>query len=373
MSSGAFPEEELRQEVSSSTTVTTTIAATNTSDKDPKDFSCRLCDQVFPSRNSLFKHVKRCEILRNTRESVESSQLGETVATYLARNPDQDVFIYVTGGRVRGRTLGSVERYSFQRQQWEMCPYLLENRGSHGCASLGKCIFVIGGGGFRSNLSTCEMLDIGKGTWTPVAPMNSFRHALAVIAVPAHNSIYAIGGWADGTVCSADCERLDILTNTWHTCAPMGTPRRLLGATTLGDFIYTFGGNCGDGDWYSAAVERFDWKRNVWESRKDLPFAGPTSAATVGNFIFVFFHGRHIARYCPSTDTFVTMSNLPLADWFCFDVTSMGHIIYVHGGATANDKFSKALFSYDTRTDEWLELPSMLRQRRRCAAALVAL
>mmetsp|Transcript_26697 Transcript_26697/g.41788 ORF Transcript_26697/g.41788 Transcript_26697/m.41788 type:complete len:129 (-) Transcript_26697:1081-1467(-) len=46
-------------------------------------------------------------------------------------------YIYVTGGRDRGKTLGFVERYSLEREEWEDCPHLLVQRGSHGAAAAG--------------------------------------------------------------------------------------------------------------------------------------------------------------------------------------------------------------------------------------------
>jgi Kelch motif len=278
-----------------------------------------------------------------------------------------------------------------------------ENRGSHGAAGVGECLYVLGGGGFHSNLATCEMLDTRSNEWRAIAPMKTFRHALAVVSLETtreffttqqkvvpftekHGSlkeleklglpegvvplVFVIGGWIDGTVCSADVEVYDVMTDSWHSAAPLTVPRRLHGATALDNKIYVFGGNCDDGVWYTAAVECYDLSTNSWTKRKDLPQPGPTSAVAVGQYIYVLMHGKRIVRYDPRTDDYMNLAELPLKEWFTFDVTTSGSVIYVHGGATMG-VWSKAFYSYDVLTNEWTELPQMIRQRRRCAAAIV--
>ena len=50
--------------------------------------------------------------------------------------------IFVLGGRVRGRTLGSVEKFTFATGLWELCKPLLENRGSHGATAVCQKVYV---------------------------------------------------------------------------------------------------------------------------------------------------------------------------------------------------------------------------------------
>ena len=159
-------------------------------------------------------------------------------------------YIYVTGGRLRGKTLGCVERFSLGRGVWEACPRMMENRGSHGAAAIGARLFALGGGGFDSNLATCEEFNAFDQIWSPITPMKTFRHALSVVAMnisadflrtnqsvipvtdahhrrtlPSDTSmdntsddvclVFCIGGWMDGTVCSGHVEVYDVATNTW--------------------------------------------------------------------------------------------------------------------------------------------------------------
>ena len=111
---------------------------------------------------------------------------------------------------------------------------------------------------------------------------------------------------------------------------------------------------------------------NSWTRLTDLPIAGPTSAITVSNSIFVLLHGKKIVRYLIDEDKYIDLSPLPCEEWFCFDVTSSGYLIYVHGG-NIKGKWSKAFYSFDVRTNVWNELPEMIRPRRRCAAAMVSI
>ena len=352
--------------------------------------SCNICGiSDFESRNKLFKHLKSCATASNGSADILSSvKVDQSVS---------DKYIYVTGGRCRGRTLGSVERYSLELKRWEECLHMMENRGSHGAAAIDNMLYVFGGGGFRSNLATCEMFDSKLLTWKAVAPLKTFRHALVVFSMVVSDTlfteqqsvipitsthrelcssknsmdlIFAVGGWYDGSVCSGDVEVYDHLTDSWFACAQLAVPRRLLGASAYKNQIYVFGGNCDDGVWFTAAVECLDFASNCWSRKKDLPSPGPASAVTIGDYIYVILHGKRIMRYCPLSDTYTNLAALPLKEWFCFDVTSLGYLVYLHGGVSQGDS-SKAFYSYDIRTDTWEELPAMLYPRRRCAAAIM--
>jgi hypothetical protein len=350
--------------------------------------TCQLCTATFPSRNKLYKHVAVCA--QKQRDQAHFAALRTQQGSLESK------YIYVLGGRLRGRTLGSVERFSLAKGVWEAAPKMLENRGSHGAAACGSRLFALGGGGFDSNLATCEEFTPSTGTWSPIAPMATYRHALSVVAMEvdrdtfvgrqtaiapvadvhraAHTSIplvFCVGGWMDGTVCSGHVEAYDVLTNTWHQCAPLLLPRKLHGAAAVGHELIVFGGNGDDvALWHTAAVESYDLTTNAWTKKKDLPAAGPCSAVAVGDVVYVLLQGKRVYRYDHRADEYVPLAPLPLKEWFTFDVCAHGHKIYVTGGASEG-VWSKAFWSYDCVTDAWTQLPDMLQQRRRCASALV--
>ena len=125
----------------------------------------------------------------------------------------EGAYFYITGGRCRGKTLSTCERYSFERKVWEKTISLIENRGSHGSAALDGKLYVMGGGGFKSNLATCEVLDTKTGEWNLIAPMQSFRHDLSIARIG--TDIYAVAGWIDGSKCVKYLEKYDTKTDKW--------------------------------------------------------------------------------------------------------------------------------------------------------------
>lgn len=318
---------------------------------------CSNCACEFESRNKLFSHLKFCSL------KLDETQFS---ADFLEHN---DPFIYATGGRLRGRTLGSVERYSIKLQNWEKCQSMQENRGSHCSSSFGTVLTVIGGGGFKHNLSSVENYDSIKMEWSLGAPMPTPRHALAVTSID--NFVYAVGGWFNGSVCSSELERYDVVENKWESLAPMNVGRRMLGAAAHKDKLYVFGGNNADGDWNSDDLEIYDTLTNTWTSGPKLPEAGATSAVTVGDFIYVFLHGKYLVRYCPATSSYARLGKeLPLKQWFSFDVAAINGTIYVVGG-NCEGKWANVLYQYTIHNNTWTQLPSMDHQRRRCAASII--
>ena len=84
------------------------------------DHTCNRCQAAFSSRNKLYKHLKFCLINLNSecKNLLSDEEFHDRF----------DSYIYVTGGRLRGKTLGYVERFSLRRNCWETCPNMLENR-----------------------------------------------------------------------------------------------------------------------------------------------------------------------------------------------------------------------------------------------------
>eukprot|EP00299_Pterocystis_sp_00344_P010068 c4421_g1_i2.p1 GENE.c4421_g1_i2~~c4421_g1_i2.p1 ORF type:complete len:174 (+),score=43.74 c4421_g1_i2:441-962(+) len=153
-------------------------------------------------------------------------------------------------------------------------------------------------------------------------------------------------------------------------CAPLKVPRKLHGMAAHNGLLYVFGGSGDPPMWYLDSVECYNPETNSWSARKSLPCSGSSTAATVGDFIYVFMYGKYVLRYNPATDTFQKLSNLPLADYHCFDSVSVAQSVFLVGGIT-NGRWSNACFRYDCESDTWAQGPPMSVPRRRCAAAVV--
>jgi N-acetylneuraminic acid mutarotase len=326
---------------------------------------CQICAATFDSRNKLFKHVRVC---------TTGAAVSQVSSAADDRSSASEYYLYVVGGRQRGRTLKSVERYSFATKSWQDCPQMLENRGSHGAGSAGGMLYAVGGGGFRSNLSSCECFD-GK-EWRPAAPLQVSRHALAVVEA-ANDTIYAVGGWIDGKECSAVVEKFTTTSNAWTTVASLNQARRLHGvaaypAANGESDLYAFGGNCDDPHWHTNTAEVYHAATDSWSFIAPMPAAGGAAAVAVRPYVFVFLHGKYVLRYDPATDNYVKLSPLPLPDWHCFDAVAVPNTtqVLLLGGVT-NGRWCRHMYSYDAAKDSWEKLPSMKTARRRCASAIV--
>jgi len=280
--------------------------------------------------------------------------------------------IYVVGGRLRGRTLNSVEWFSFKEMNWSDSKNMIDHRGSHTAVSYGRSIYVFGGGGFESNLSSCEKFSLDSGEWTPIAPMNSLRHAHSICR--SNDRVFIVGGWIDGSRCIGDVEMYNIATNCWSSTSPLLTPRRLHASTAIHGNIFVFGGNCsndnhktcntalhldatgssfftsataaenipglstssGPGsaagsatEWYTKKAECYDIAGDSWSYVKDLPTSGPCSAIALSiltpggvekDYVFIFMHGKFVLRYDVAADAYTQCSTLPEKNWYCFDI-----------------------------------------------------
>ena len=109
--------------------------------------------------------------------------------------------------------------------------------------------------------------------------MASKRHALACAA--SSDNIYAVGGWEDGSRCTAVLEVFSPSTERWTLLAPMLQSRRLHGAALLDGHLYVFGG-ASDDQVDIKHAERYSLEADSWERIKDLPAASTASAAAAG-------------------------------------------------------------------------------------------
>mmetsp|Transcript_15989 Transcript_15989/g.16114 ORF Transcript_15989/g.16114 Transcript_15989/m.16114 type:complete len:412 (+) Transcript_15989:90-1325(+) len=393
---------------------------------NPSGHVCGLCNSVFQSRNKLFKHLPICKSIKDG-TSIPSSEENTNISSTIEKFDfhSYNAYIYVTGGRIRGKTLGSVERYNIETKIWETCPPMIENRGSHCVVTIGSpsvshyvsnpspitptcssnthsttlsslesstlnqsnnspsnpCmhsslspshLYILGGGGFHSNLSTCEAYNPLTNQYSPISPMNTARHALSACTLSHY--VYAIGGWENGSTCVNTVECYDILSDRWSFRSPMKTARRLLGVTVYENKIYAFGGNRNDPEWYTAIAEVYDTETDSWSSLSNMPLKGESSAITVNNRIFIFVHGQSVLEYIPSTDKYRPISQLPLPEWFNFSLSlsPFQDIIYIIGGASQG-RWCKDVYSFNTSTSTWTAIESMQNARRRSAACLLVI
>lgn len=188
--------------------------------------------------------------------------------------------IFVSGGSDKyGVPSSSMLRYSLTDNKWyhgENGSGMRAHRAHHTAVEYNDLIFVIGGYMSGLHLSSCEVFDITKNTWSDLTHMKEGRclHSSVVVnAIDNTTYIYAIGG-----VDNKRAERYDISSNQWSRIADMFVQRFYHKSIALSDsdnnkIILNLGGyvglaiaNC------TSIVEQYNVNENNWFIAKwELP------------------------------------------------------------------------------------------------------
>jgi len=168
----------------------------------------------------------------------------------------------------------------------EVLPAMSTTRCYVGAATLGGCIYVVGGcsaelpaDGPVESLGVVERFDPGfgsgiNGTWETLAPLKCPRFLCKTLEVK--GCLYVLNGLNTEGVETA-MERFDPTTGRWSLLAPMSMTKGTIDVAECAGRILVFGGA-------DAAVERYDPRVNRWIK---LPNIGngkttPDSSALVG-------------------------------------------------------------------------------------------
>ena len=338
----------------------------------------------------LIAHARSARVLasRSLREACEAAAgtfpLGERHRERLRADATTSTkpYIYVMGGRNRGLTVGVVERYDVLENKWERAPKLIEPRGSHGACAVGTTLYVVSGGGCKSNLSSMETLDASNpdAAWTMHEDVVQPRHAMGSVST-SDGKIYTVGGWFNGCEALASTDIFDCEKKSWSKGAPMKFARRLHGVCASDDgFVYVFGGLVNE---ETSTAERYDPAADEWTEIASLPFPACTTACAIGSDCFVFSWGTKSVRgdsatkggfyrYDARANAYEPLPELPLKEWFGFTVCAHAGVLYAIGGIVKGKWIGRA-FAYHVTERAWEEVASMCFPRRRTAAAVVEL
>jgi hypothetical protein len=106
---------------------------------------CSKCDEIFTSRNRLFQHLRTCSTSASSEPTEESENLKRLKKFHeISVQNDENLYVYVVGGRLRGRTLNGVHKYNVVTNTWESSKSMIENRGSHGAVCVNGVLYAIG-------------------------------------------------------------------------------------------------------------------------------------------------------------------------------------------------------------------------------------
>lgn len=152
--------------------------------------------------------------------------------------------LYVIGGLDASSTaVTSVQVYDSVAASWSTKAALPAARFGVAVAVLNGLIYAVGGCSGASFFTDVYAYDPTSNSWTTKASLPAGRgHAAAVVV---DGVLYLIGGYTTGTVAVADVVSYDPTSDTWSTTPALPAlpaPRTDLGAVVLNNTIYVVGG-----------------------------------------------------------------------------------------------------------------------------------
>lgn len=208
--------------------------------------------------------------------------------------------LYVLGAIRVGTSFidGNTYEYDPTLDRWQTVARMAVPRGASGVAAIGGSIYVAGGLAAIGSVADFEAFDTGARQWTTLPAMPTARDHLTAQA--ANNLFYAISGRV-GDVLRVN-EEYDPVTGRWTARAPIPTPRGGLGSGALNKRIQVFGGE------------------------------GP-SGTPQGTY-------PQNEEYDPATDTWRTLTPMPVPRHGLYGATLDGRIFTPSGGPAAGANFS---------------------------------
>lgn len=173
-----------------------------------------------------------------------------------------------------------------------------------------------------------------------------------------NNELYYAGG-IEGSILS-ELIRYEPYTDTWFLMSSMPQARRYFGFEEVNDFGYAFGGESPSTGSWTAAVDRYDFINDAWDTT-------PTNLSTarqvvvseevdgviylIGGYDGSSFYGI-TESYDPSTDTYTTLTTKPTVAAIGGSAVVDGKIHYF-GGVSSGGTHLNTHEVYDISADSW--------------------
>jgi N-acetylneuraminic acid mutarotase len=143
------------------------------------------------------------------------------------------------------------EVFDIATNSWSPVAPMLTARNHHGAALIDSRIYVVGGRigstfiiGLSNNISTNEVYDVAKNTWSSVVGMPTPRSGIGVAVL--NGRMHVLGGEAylnDLVGTYRTHEAFDPKTNGWQRLPPMPTPRHGLAVGEIAGKMYAVSGS----------------------------------------------------------------------------------------------------------------------------------
>jgi N-acetylneuraminic acid mutarotase len=189
-----------------------------------------------------------------------------TARSFLAAGHINQSIILAVGGVQGGRDLDTVEAYNYTTDTWATKASMPTARANLAVGVINGILYAVGGNQNGSGaLNTVEAYDLSTDTWTTKSPMLTARSGPAVGVIRDKNNrvlLYAVGGKdANGNFLSS-VEVYNPGKNTWSAKASMPTARSGLAVGVVNGILYAIGGQNAGGT--LATNEAYNPARNTW-------------------------------------------------------------------------------------------------------------
>ena len=161
----------------------------------------------------------------------------------------------------------------------------------------------------------------------------------------------------------------------WNEVASMEKPRRLFGATTVGERIIVVGGYDDNLCEHLSSAEIYNPYSNRWSSLPDMNHKRGGCAITSVNGKVYAIGGHGYGSFTSgemldlATDQWTAIPDMKEAR-VCCTACTIGNKLYVIGGRNSYAGVS-LVSEFDTMTQKWSSLPNMIEKRSQCAAVSV--
>jgi N-acetylneuraminic acid mutarotase len=265
--------------------------------------------------------------------------------------------LYVVGGYPANRVVtNAVQVYDVEADRWDHGPPLPVPLHHTVAVGVDGVLYVIGGefepsgvatqGVFQDTVWAYDPRQPGAGgaeAWVPRARMPTARSAMATGVID--GKVYVAGGRPPH---GHDFAVYDPAADTWTPLPDLPTQRNHLAAGAIGGKLYVAGGRFGGGvgSEMTAALEVYDPATGAWTAGAPLPAPRAGVNGTVAGGCLYVFGGEgndadprgvfpDAAVYDPATDTWRSLSPLPVPVHGVTGAPLVGDWIHLAGGGTA--------------------------------------
>ncbi|MCU1451322.1 MAG: protein kinase, partial [Acidimicrobiales bacterium] len=339
--------------------------------------NAKTSDQVFTLRAGKWVELPR---LKHPRSAGAAAVAGDKLVVF--------------GGQAEGKLVAQTEVWDGKR--WTDGPDLPTPRDHLAAASDGTYVYAVGGRLLAAdkNVAAFERFDPGAGAWVKLPDMPAARGDLGA-AVVGGRLVAAGGESATGVFPNVDS--YDIAKKVWSPLPPMRTPRHGIAMAAVGTSVYAFDGAVIPSHGQSTAVAEVlpftpatsasaaptsspSGAASPWRAVHDAPTARQEVASTVADGVIWVFGGltgktatSKVEGYDPAIDTWKSGPDLPQPVHHPMAVNYNGGLVVMGGWLAQGDNLTAVTVknAWVLRNGAWSELPPLNRPRAAGAAAVV--